>query len=32
LPVYLNKAGHIIPADQAGKGVTSYVGKWLTIW
>jgi len=23
LPVYLNKAGHIIPADQAGKGVTS---------
>jgi hypothetical protein len=27
LPVYLNKAGNIIPADQAGKGVTSYVGK-----
>ena len=27
LPVYLNKAGFIIPADQAGKGVTSFVGK-----
>ena len=27
LPVYLNKAGNIIPADQAGKGLTSFVDK-----
>jgi hypothetical protein len=27
LPVYLNKAGFIIPADQAGKGLTSFVDK-----
>ena len=27
LPVYFNKAGFVIPADQAGKGLTSFVEK-----